>query len=71
MCDCLYRNNYDVLLHFAAQDVTYMCPYSGPKRGNLSVTNFKLYFKQTDHVRIMHKMYEFVNVREMIVDKPC
>jgi len=39
-----------ILLYFVAKDVTYICPFSGPKRGNLSVTNFKLYFKQTDHV---------------------
>ena len=43
-----------VLLYFAAKDVTYICPFSGPKRGNLSVTNFKIFFKQTDNVCIVH-----------------
>lgn len=46
------------MLNFAAKDVTYICPFSGPKRGNLSVTNFKLFFKQTDHVCIVR---EFAN----------
>lgn len=27
-----------------AHDVTYLCPYSGPVRGTLTVTNYKLYF---------------------------
>lgn len=31
-----------------ARDVTYLCPYSGPIRGSLFVTNYKLYFKSTD-----------------------
>ncbi|XP_070198187.1 phosphatidylinositol-3,5-bisphosphate 3-phosphatase MTMR2-like [Littorina saxatilis] len=29
-------------------DVTYLCPYSGPTRGTLSVTNYKLYFCSID-----------------------
>lgn len=28
-----------------AREVTYLCPYSGPLRGTLYVTNYKLYFK--------------------------
>ncbi|UYV64126.1 MTMR2 [Cordylochernes scorpioides] len=32
----------------AARDVTYLCPYTGPVRGTLWVTNYKLYFKSTD-----------------------
>ncbi|XP_044019840.1 myotubularin-related protein 2 isoform X3 [Aphidius gifuensis] len=31
-----------------ARDVTYLCPYSGPARGILTVTNYKLYFRSTD-----------------------
>ncbi|KAI1280754.1 Myotubularin-related protein 2 [Halotydeus destructor] len=30
------------------RDVTYLCPYSGPIRGTLCVTNYKLFFKSTD-----------------------
>ncbi|XP_076446766.1 phosphatidylinositol-3,5-bisphosphate 3-phosphatase MTMR2-like [Babylonia areolata] len=29
-------------------DVTYLCPYGGPTRGTLSVTNYKLYFCSLD-----------------------
>lgn len=31
-----------------ARDVTYLCPYTGPTRGTLSVTNYKLYFRSVD-----------------------
>ncbi|XP_033227691.1 myotubularin-related protein 2 isoform X2 [Belonocnema kinseyi] len=31
-----------------AREVTYLCPYSGPARGCLSVTNYKLHFRSTD-----------------------
>lgn len=31
-----------------ARDVTYLCPYIGPVRGTLFVTNYKLYFKSVD-----------------------
>lgn len=31
-----------------ARDVTYLCPYSGPIRGSLYVTNYKLYFKSNE-----------------------
>lgn len=31
-----------------AREVTYICPYSGPARGCLSVTNYRLYFRSTD-----------------------
>lgn len=31
-----------------ARDVTYLCPYSGPARGVLTVTNYKLHFRSTD-----------------------
>ncbi|XP_022908297.1 phosphatidylinositol-3,5-bisphosphate 3-phosphatase MTMR2 [Onthophagus taurus] len=31
-----------------ARDVTYVCPYNGPSRGVLTVTNYKLYFRSTD-----------------------
>ncbi|XP_016839990.1 myotubularin-related protein 2 isoform X1 [Nasonia vitripennis] len=31
-----------------ARDVTYLCPYSGPARGVLSVTNYKLHFRSID-----------------------
>ena len=30
------------------REVTYICPFFGPIRGSLSVTNYKLYFKSTD-----------------------
>lgn len=31
-----------------AHEVTYLCPYSGPARGILSVTNYKLHFRSID-----------------------
>ncbi|XP_075228079.1 phosphatidylinositol-3-phosphate phosphatase isoform X2 [Lycorma delicatula] len=31
-----------------AREVTYLCPYSGPSRGVLSVTNYKLHFRSMD-----------------------
>lgn len=31
-----------------ARDVTYLCPYHGPARGILTVTNYKLYFKSAE-----------------------
>ncbi|XP_064607720.1 myotubularin-related protein 2-like isoform X2 [Liolophura sinensis] len=31
-----------------AKDVAYLCPYSGPIRGTLTVTNYKLYFKSSE-----------------------
>ncbi|XP_013166501.1 PREDICTED: myotubularin-related protein 2 [Papilio xuthus] len=31
-----------------ARDVTYLCPYSGPSRGVLKVTNFQLHFRPTE-----------------------
>lgn len=31
-----------------ARDVTYLCPYHGPARGILTVTNYKLYFKSVE-----------------------
>lgn len=31
-----------------ARDVTYLCPYYGPARGILTVTNYKLYFRSVD-----------------------
>lgn len=31
-----------------ARDVTYLCPYYGPARGVLIVTNYKLYFRSVD-----------------------
>ncbi|XP_035226539.1 myotubularin-related protein 2-like [Stegodyphus dumicola] len=33
-----------------ARDVTYLCPFTGPVRGTLFVTNYKLYFRSTDRV---------------------
>ncbi len=32
----------------AARDVTYLCPFIGPVRGSLSVTNYKIYFRSSD-----------------------
>ncbi|PRD25968.1 UNVERIFIED_CONTAM: Myotubularin-related protein 2 [Trichonephila clavipes] len=34
--------------HSRARDVTYLCPFSGPVRGTLFVTSYKLYFRSTD-----------------------
>lgn len=31
-----------------AKDVTYLCPYNGPSRGVLKVTNYQLHFRPTD-----------------------
>lgn len=36
-----------------AKDVTYICPFIGPVRGSLSVTNYRLFFRCTDRVRAM------------------
>ncbi|XP_070552513.1 phosphatidylinositol-3,5-bisphosphate 3-phosphatase MTMR2-like isoform X2 [Ptychodera flava] len=35
-------------IHAIAKDVTYLCPFTGPVRGTLSVTNYKLFFRSTD-----------------------
>ncbi|KAI9560681.1 Myotubularin-related protein-like protein 2 [Daphnia sinensis] len=32
----------------AARDVTYLCPFIGPVRGALTVTNYKIYFRSSD-----------------------
>eukprot|EP00058_Branchiostoma_floridae_P005246 XP_002590734.1 hypothetical protein BRAFLDRAFT_121921 [Branchiostoma floridae] len=37
-------------LQAIAKDVTYLCPFMGPVRGVLSVTNYKLYFKGNNRV---------------------
>jgi len=37
-----------------AKDVTYICPFIGPARGSLTVTNYRLFFRCTDRVRTMH-----------------
>ncbi|KAJ8297451.1 hypothetical protein KUTeg_023982 [Tegillarca granosa] len=41
------------------KDVTYMCPYSGPIKGTLTVTNYKLFFKSSERdirsLRFAHK----------------
>ena len=31
-----------------ALDVTYLCPFSGPKKGTLMVTNYRLYFRSME-----------------------
>ncbi|KAI0219617.1 Myotubularin-related protein 2 [Lamellibrachia satsuma] len=31
-----------------AKDVSYLCPYTGPTRGVLTLTNYKLYFRSSD-----------------------
>lgn len=31
-----------------AKEVTYLCPYNGPSRGILCVTNYKLNFRSVD-----------------------
>lgn len=31
-----------------ARDVTYLCPYGGPSRGVLKITNYQLHFKSTE-----------------------
>lgn len=28
-------------------DVTYICPYSGPKKGTFTITNYRLHFRST------------------------
>ncbi|KXJ22383.1 myotubularin-related protein 2 [Exaiptasia diaphana] len=35
-------------LQAQAKDVTYLCPFSGPVRGHLYVTNYRLFFKADD-----------------------
>ncbi|KAJ8297456.1 hypothetical protein KUTeg_023987 [Tegillarca granosa] len=45
--------------HHQSKDVTYMCPYSGPIKGTLTVTNYKLFFKSSERdirsLRFAHK----------------
>ncbi|KAG1958509.1 myotubularin-related protein [Pimephales promelas] len=36
------------LVQDAAKDVTYICPFIGPARGSLTVTNYRLFFRCTD-----------------------
>lgn len=36
------------LVQGGARDVAYVCPYIGPVRGTLTVTNYKLYFRSID-----------------------
>lgn len=36
------------ILQSVTFDVTYLCPYSGPARGTLSVTTYRLHFKAND-----------------------
>ncbi|XP_071533581.1 phosphatidylinositol-3,5-bisphosphate 3-phosphatase MTMR2 isoform X2 [Panulirus ornatus] len=35
-------------LEGTAREVTYLCPYTGPKKGTLSVTSYRLYFRSPD-----------------------
>ncbi|XP_042206741.1 myotubularin-related protein 2-like [Homarus americanus] len=35
-------------LEGTAREVTYLCPYTGPKKGTLSVTNYRLYFRSPE-----------------------
>ncbi|XP_076066338.1 phosphatidylinositol-3-phosphate phosphatase isoform X2 [Oratosquilla oratoria] len=35
-------------LEGSAREVTYLCPYTGPKKGTLTVTNYRLYFRSPD-----------------------
>uniref|UniRef100_A0A8C1MQF1 Phosphatidylinositol-3,5-bisphosphate 3-phosphatase MTMR2 n=1 Tax=Cyprinus carpio TaxID=7962 RepID=A0A8C1MQF1_CYPCA len=39
------------LVQDSAKDVTYICPFIGPVRGSLTVTNYRLFFRCTDRVR--------------------
>uniref|UniRef100_A0A673HTZ4 Phosphatidylinositol-3,5-bisphosphate 3-phosphatase MTMR2 n=1 Tax=Sinocyclocheilus rhinocerous TaxID=307959 RepID=A0A673HTZ4_9TELE len=41
------------LVQDSAKDVTYICPFIGPVRGSLTVTNYRLFFRCTDRVRAM------------------
>ncbi|CAG2194033.1 MTMR1_2 [Mytilus edulis] len=36
------------LIQGIGRDVTYLCPYNGPIKGALTVTNYKLYFKSSE-----------------------
>lgn len=38
---------------FSAKDVTYICPFTGAVRGTLTVTNYRLYFKSMERVRLV------------------
>ena len=40
------------LFFFSAKDVTYICPFTGAVRGTLTVTNYRLYFKSMERVRL-------------------
>jgi myotubularin-related protein 1/2 len=37
-------------LHTMSRDVTYLCPFSGPIKGNLYLTNYKLFFASKDRL---------------------
>lgn len=46
---------------FVAKDVTYLCPFSGPVKGHLYVTNYRLFFK-ADDVYIEHYYYYLIDI---------
>lgn len=37
---------------FPAKDVMYICPFMGAVSGTLTVTDFKMYFKNVERVRL-------------------
>lgn len=41
-----------LLISFVAKDVTHICPFTGGIRGTLTVTNYRLYFKSMERVRL-------------------
>lgn len=51
------------LFAFSAKDVTYICPFTGAVRGTLTVTNYRLYFKSMERVRLVGlDFYMFISV---------
>uniref|UniRef100_A0A8C1UT34 Phosphatidylinositol-3,5-bisphosphate 3-phosphatase MTMR2 n=1 Tax=Cyprinus carpio TaxID=7962 RepID=A0A8C1UT34_CYPCA len=63
------RNSYSIFLKLMhvlnSKDVTYICPFIGPVRGSLSVTNYRLFFRCTDRVRAMSSCCFCMTVGDM------
>lgn len=50
-------------------EVTYICPFYGPQRGNLIITNYRLYFKS--HASEKEPIPQILDVPLGILNKIC
>uniref|UniRef100_A0A8C7ZM18 Myotubularin related protein 2 n=1 Tax=Oryzias sinensis TaxID=183150 RepID=A0A8C7ZM18_9TELE len=44
------RIYFRLMIISTAQDATYLCPFAGPLRGTVMLTNYRLFFKSTERV---------------------